>query len=170
MIAEVSSNDVFPMANISSPQPYPESAMASTRDTLLATASNYISNFDFDEDSFRAIRSPTCITHCITPSYRSSQTNEEILKLYPSLRTVFKATEVTVIDERHTIVEEATRKVVLNLRQTSETTVGPFENESLTILVMNEAGTLIDEVFIFLDSHRYTEFVGRLGTALEPSA
>ena len=136
--------------------------MAPHRSILLATASKYISTYNFGEDSFRAIRTPTCVTHCITLSYTSSQTNEKTLERYSNLCTIFKSTEVAVIDEQQTIVEESTRKVVPNLRQTSETTVGPFKNESITILVMNEADTLIDEIFIFLDSLRYTEFVTHL--------
>ncbi|KZM20813.1 hypothetical protein ST47_g8052 [Ascochyta rabiei] len=139
--------------------------MAPTRDTLLDTASKYISIETIDETSFRAIRTSTCITHCITPSFRSSHTNEEIIKRYPTLRTILKNIKFAVIDERHIIVDEATRKVVLNLRQTSETTVGPFENESVTILVMNRSGTLIDEIYIFLDSLRYIEFANRLDAA-----
>jgi hypothetical protein len=71
--------------------------------------------------------------------------------------------KLAVIDERLTIVEEAARKVVLNLRLTLETTVGPVENESITILAMNESGDLIEEIYIFLDSTRYTEFANRIG-------
>lgn len=99
------------------------------------------------------------------PSYRSSQNNEEILEQYPSLRTIFKTIEIAVIDQHQTIVDELTRKVVLNLRHTSETTAGTFENESITILVMNEAGTLVDDISIFLDSLRYTEFQNCLEAA-----
>jgi hypothetical protein len=142
------------------------STMSLTRSKLLETASRYISIEDMDEASFRAIRTPTCITHCITPSQRSSHTNDEILEFYPNLRKVLKSTKLAVINEHLTIVEEATRKVVLNLRHTSETTVGPFENESMTVLVVDENGGLIEEIYIFLDSKRYTEFANRLGTAL----
>jgi hypothetical protein len=140
--------------------------MPPTRSKLLETASRYISIEDMDEASFRAIRTPTCITHCITPSQRSSHTNDEILEFYPTLRKVMNSTKLAVINEHLTIVEEATRKVVLNIRHTAETTVGPFENESITILIMSESGDLVEDIYIFLDSTRYTEFANRLDTAL----
>jgi hypothetical protein len=140
--------------------------MPPTRSKLLETASRYISIEDMDEASLRAIRTPTCITHCITPSQRSSHTNDEIVEFYPTLRKVMNSTKLAVINEHLTIVEEATRKVVLNLRHTAETTVGPFKNESITILIMSESGDLVEEIYIFLDSTRYTEFANRLDTAL----
>jgi hypothetical protein len=140
--------------------------MSPTRSKLLETASRYISIEEMDEASFRAIRTPTCITHCITPSQRSSHTNDEILEFYPTLRRVLRSTKLSVINEHLTIVEEATRKVSLNLRHTSDTTVGPFENESITILIMSESGDLIEEIYIFLDSTRYKEFANRLGAVL----
>lgn len=130
--------------------------MASTRDILLATASTYISLYSFDETDFRAIRTPNCITRCITPSCRSSQTNEEILKEYPSFRAIFLSIKIAVIDPSQTIIDEKKRKVVLNLAHTSETTFGTVKNESITILTMNETGTLVDEISIFLDSLQYT--------------
>jgi hypothetical protein len=92
--------------------------------------------------------------------------NDGILKFYPNLRKVVRSTKLAIINEHLTIVEEATRKVVLNLRHTSDTTVGPFENESMAVLVMDESGDLIEEIFVFLDSTRYTEFANRLGTTL----
>lgn len=130
--------------------------MASTRDILLATASKYISLYSFDETDFRAIRTPNCITHCITPSCRSSQTNEDILKEYPRFRAIFLSTKIAVIDPSQTIIDELKRKVVLNLAHTSETTFGTVKNESITILTMDETGTLVDEISIFLDSLQYT--------------
>jgi hypothetical protein len=140
--------------------------MSPTRSKLLETASRYISIEEMNEASFRAIRTPTCITHCITPSQRSSHTNDEILEFYPTLRRVLRSTKLSIINEHLTIVEEATRKVSLNLRHTSDTTVGPFENESITILIMSESGDLIEEIYIFLDSTRYKEFANRLGAVL----
>jgi hypothetical protein len=140
--------------------------MSPTRFKLLETASRYISVVDIDEASFRAVRTPNCITHNITPTKRSSQTNDEILAFYPKLRKVLSSYKLAVVNEHLTIVEEATRKVVLNLRMTSESTVGPVENENVTILVMNESGDLVEEIFVFLDSALYTDFANRLETAL----
>ncbi|KAL2826224.1 hypothetical protein BDW59DRAFT_161062 [Aspergillus cavernicola] len=133
--------------------------MCPMRAVLLATASKYVSELNtFNSTSFSALHTPACVTHFITPTHRSSKSNEEFLELCRLSRSIFTTMLVVILDERRTIVDELTRKVMLHLKYVYWTTVDTHEAESITVLAMEDSCLLINAVFIFTDDLKHFIF------------
>ena len=82
-------------------------------------------------------------------------------------RGVFRSVNASIVDDNTTVVDEVSRQVVVKVKIRCETTVGPYENEAMFIMAMNEEGTLVDEIFQFLDTARFRQLQGRLEEAQE---
>lgn len=54
------------------------------------------------------------------------------------------------------IIDEQRRKVAMHLRSRTNSTFGPYTNEYMAVLSMNEDGTVITDILEFVDS-LYTE-------------
>ncbi|KAL3436172.1 hypothetical protein BDV09DRAFT_194298 [Aspergillus tetrazonus] len=138
----------------------------SIRERLLATVSQYIAAYnEFDPSATKTVRTPTCLTHGIAPTCKFIQSMEEHTRHMMLSRGVFRSVNVSIVDNSTTVVDEVSRRVVVKVKIRCETTVGPYENEAMFIMAMNEEETLVDEIFQFLDTARFRQFQGRLEEA-----
>jgi hypothetical protein len=136
------------------------------RERLLATVSRYISAYnEFDPSAMKTVRTVSCLTHGIAPTCKFTQSVEEHTKHMMLSRGVFRSVNASIVDDGTTVVDEVSRKVVVKVKIRCQTTVGPYENEAMFIMAMDEEGALVDEIFQFLDTACFRQFQGRLEEA-----
>lgn len=140
----------------------------SIRERLLSTVSQYIAAYnEFDPSAMKTVRTSTCLTHGITPTCKFTQSVEEHTRHMKLSRGVFQSVSASIIDDGTTVVDEVSKYVAVKVKIRCETTVGPYENEAMFIMAMDEEGVLVHEIFQFLDTARFRQFQGRLEEAGE---
>lgn len=133
--------------------------MSSIRKTLIQTANNYITSFNSGTpEGFIAHRTPDCVQKLLPSSLPPPwngppRTNEEYQAFVIGGSKLIRNIQLSLIDGEDLVVDEAARKVLLPLKSTGETDVGPYANEYMMLLKMTEDGKMIKEIFEFLDSH-----------------
>lgn len=140
--------------------------MAPTRAQLVETATAVIQSFEtWTVDNVLAKRSAKCETQILPeslgrPLLDAEGFRQHVLDIQPLIGGGFKVTFV-----KDPIVDEAARKVVLFVKCSTETAVGPYNNEYIFVIHLNEDGTLADRVEEHLDSVLLRELEGRLSAA-----
>lgn len=115
----------------------------------------------------KTVRTPTCLSHGIAPTCKFTQSVEEHTRHMMLSRGVFRSVNASIVDDDTTVVDEVSRHVVVKVKIRCETTVGPYENEAIFIMAMDEEGALVDGIFQFLDTARFQRFQLRLDEAQE---
>ena len=85
--------------------------------------------------------------------------NEAYEAYFSAILPYFRDFKVTVND---IFEDEKENKVVVWARSTADTDLGPYANEYMLALYMNEAGDKIDRFLEFVDSNNSVQFIPRL--------
>ncbi len=152
------------------------SKMSALRNTLIRTANGYIDGLNSGTpEGLIAFRSLSC-THQMLPSSLpplwtgQPKTNEEfqafMIEGAKSLRNI----RIFLVEGEDMIIDEVLRKVVLHLKSTGETDVGPYANEYMIVLTTTEDGQLISQVTEFMDSGYTLNLVSKLMSQAAASA
>ncbi|KAL2826219.1 hypothetical protein BDW59DRAFT_145308 [Aspergillus cavernicola] len=140
--------------------------MPPTRAQLLATTSKFFEAFSsWDFATIISMRTATCSGISLPPSKRMFTSPANMKEAWEDSTKVFKSMKLCIIDESDTVVDEAARKVAVRIRGNSETVAGPFENEWIFILTMNEDGTLVDKIQHFCDTAVLSQLEKRVESA-----
>lgn len=143
--------------------------MAPTRAQLLETAIALVEAFEtWTVDAILAKRSAKSTQHFLPGSLGRRELDVEgfrqhIEHIMPLIPDGFKVNAYY----KEPIVDEAARKVVVFAKCSANTTVGPYENEYIFVITLNEDGTLADKVEEFLDSQLVRELESRLAAFKE---
>ncbi|KEF56062.1 uncharacterized protein A1O9_07643 [Exophiala aquamarina CBS 119918] len=138
--------------------------MAPTRAQLLETAIALVEAFEtWTIDALLAKRSTKSTQHFLPESLgRSAQDidgfRRHIEFLMPLVPDGFKVNA----RYKEPMVDEAARKVAVFAKCSANTVAGPYHNEYIFIIHLNEDGTLADKVEEFLDSSLVRELESRL--------
>lgn len=143
--------------------------MAPTRAQLLETAIALVEGFEtWTVDAVLAKRSAKSTQQILPESLgRPVQDIEgfrrHIEYLMPLVPEGFKVNA----HYKEPIVDEAARKVVVFAKCSANTVVGPYDNEYVFVIHLNDDGTLADKVEEFLDSQLVRELESRLAAVKE---
>ncbi|GAP87590.2 putative SLAM family member 5 [Rosellinia necatrix] len=133
----------------------------STKSQLVQTALALIESYNkWDIEAIMAIRTPDCIQQILPKTLGRPEMDNATYKLwFGAMIPYFRNFNVTVDD----IIEDvAANKVTLWAHSTSDSAVGPYANEYILILHMNEAGDKITKFFEFVDSSQSATFFPKL--------
>ncbi|KAI3324031.1 hypothetical protein HD806DRAFT_496263 [Xylariaceae sp. AK1471] len=137
--------------------------MAPARQTLLDTANLWARCYDeWTVESALRLRTPNC-THQIHPASlkRPCMTNADLAAFFASVQKLYQNYKITVRDAE-TLVDVDNRSVVLHADGTADTILGPFRNEYIFIVKMDETGSRIQHVDEFVDSAAVVDLVPRI--------
>ncbi|KAI0515385.1 hypothetical protein F5B22DRAFT_607159 [Xylaria bambusicola] len=127
------------------------------RQTALAVIDTYNK---WDLEAMVAIRTEDCVHQVLPQSLgRQPLNNAEYKAYFATWIPLFKDFTVTVND---LVEDEKENKVVMWAKSTAMTEVGPYANEYVLILHMNEAGDKITKFLEFVDSQFSVTFFTKL--------
>ena len=138
--------------------------MAPTRAQLLSIASKVIASIhSFTIEDLLSYRSPTCISQILPTTLKQSpQSNDQfaafLSQLVPLVLTPFEV----VYDEEDTVVDLEKRKVVIYVKESTNTQVGVYRNEIVITVWVDEAGESVEKWEEFMDSNAFSDFFKRL--------
>ncbi|KAF2965227.1 hypothetical protein GQX73_g8350 [Xylaria multiplex] len=134
-----------------------ETAPSQLRQTALAVIDSY------NKWSIEAImghRAEDCVTQILPKSLgRPAMDNATYETWFKSMMPYFKDFTVTIDD---VIEDPAQNKVAIWARSTASTDIGPYSNEYIVILYMNEAGDKVTKFLEFVDSSNSVVFFPKL--------
>jgi ketosteroid isomerase-like protein len=138
--------------------------MTLSRSVLLNTANSFLSAYNkWTVPSVLSIRSNSCVHRTLPASGgHPHRNNAEFGAFLEDVIPVFRNFHLSVVDDKHTIIDVETRQVMLHLRGRAETDAGPYENEYIFMLTISEDGEKVDEIVEFLDSEYTSQFVKKL--------
>ncbi|KAL9616942.1 MAG: hypothetical protein Q9160_008212 [Pyrenula sp. 1 TL-2023] len=137
--------------------------MAPDRQTLLQTATAFSTSYDeWTVESALRIRTPDC-THQIHPASlkRPCMTNNDLSAFLASVNKLYQNYRIHV-REYETLVDDEKRSVVLHATGTADTILGPFHNEYIFVLKMDETGQKVRHIDEFVDSAAVVAIVPRI--------
>ncbi|KAI1187485.1 hypothetical protein F5B17DRAFT_399699 [Nemania serpens] len=140
-----------------------DAAMAPDRQTLLGTANAFARSYDeWTVESALRIRTSDC-THQVHPAslQRPCMTNDGLAASFESIKKLYQGYKITVREDE-TLVDVENRSVVLHADGTADTILGPFRNEYIFILKMDESGSKVRRVEEFVDSAAVVDLVPRI--------
>lgn len=128
--------------------------MGPSRETLLATTNTFIRVMGGGTvDDVMSIRSPGCIQKTLPSTLKApAMNNAQFSAFYASMSRDFSDFKVWLAPETEPIIDEASRRVVIQLKSQANGTNGVYSNEYIFVLLMSEDGTLLDELVEFIDS------------------
>ncbi|OCK73188.1 hypothetical protein K432DRAFT_313471 [Lepidopterella palustris CBS 459.81] len=139
--------------------------MSPTREQLLKTAKAYLDAHEKrDINALRAVYSLACKHHNFPEPVKPifpDVSFEGYLVGVADLFKIWHSFECRQFAEP--VVDSEARKVVLFIEGKGEADVGTYVNEYVVVLMMNEAGTLIEERLQFFDSQGLLTWVARMG-------
>ncbi|TVY57424.1 Core atranone cluster (CAC) protein, partial [Lachnellula suecica] len=132
------------------------------RKTALAAVESYS---DWNITSVMSYRSAKC-SHEVLPKSlgRPPLNNEEYARHFASMLPWFRNFKVTIND---TFVDEKANKVVFWAQSTAETDIGPYTNEYMLVLYLNEEGDKVDRFLEFVDVGVSMGFLPKLNKYIE---
>lgn len=139
------------------------SRMAPSRAQLIETATALVRAFETCEvEDVLAKRSAKSTQHLLPeslgrPALDLDGFRQHIQRIKQLIPNGFRVTF-----NKEPIVDEAARKVVVFAKTSAETISGPYHNEYVFIIHLNEEGTLADKVEEYLDSWLVKELESRL--------
>ncbi|KAI1365922.1 hypothetical protein F5Y08DRAFT_338139 [Xylaria arbuscula] len=142
-----------------------EAAPSRRRQTALAVIDSY-NKWDFEAIS--ALRSEDCVQLILPQSLgRPPMNNAEYKAYFSPLMPLFQEFTVTIND---LVEDEKENKVVMWAKSTATTAIGPYANEYVIILHMNESGDKIAKFIEFVDSQFSATFFAKLREHLAQQA
>lgn len=138
--------------------------MSPLREQLLKTVDGYIAAFNTNTpEGTIALRSPDC-KHRVLPTAAGHpvRSNEEYKDFISPGFQFMKPFILKLADGVPPIIDEEQRKATLYLTTATETPVGPYNNEYVFTLRMNDSGTEIVEVVEFIDTAHTGEFMKKI--------
>jgi len=141
--------------------------MAPTRAQLLETAIALVRSFEtWTIDAVLAQRSPKSTQQVLPKSLGRPVQDLEGFRRYLE-HLILLVPDGFKVDAHYKepIVDEATRKVAVFAWCSANTVVGPYENEYIFVIQLNEDGTLADKVEEYLDSQLLRDVESRLASA-----
>ncbi|KIX04250.1 uncharacterized protein Z518_07804 [Rhinocladiella mackenziei CBS 650.93] len=138
--------------------------MAPTRSQLLQVATAVVDGFSkWTIEDVMAPRSQNCIHHMLPASLEKPPfSNDELSVWLEQIMAVVPNGFNMMYDKDACVVDKVTRKVVLYAKATAETKAGPFHNEYVFTITVNEEGTLADRVEEWMDSKLSLDILARL--------
>ncbi|PTB63399.1 hypothetical protein BBK36DRAFT_1143884 [Trichoderma citrinoviride] len=137
--------------------------MPPSRSQLIATANAFVAAYNkWTVPDVLSIRSPTCKHHLLPGTKLPSRNNQEFAEFLERIIPIIRNFRLHVVDTTPPVVDVEARKVMMHLKSSAETDVGPYENEYFFVLTVSEDGEKIDEVVEFLDTAYTAEFMERL--------
>ncbi|KAJ8126900.1 hypothetical protein O1611_g6740 [Lasiodiplodia mahajangana] len=135
------------------------------RQTALALVEAYNSH---DMDKIMGLRTEDCVQQILPRSLgRSQMDNASYAAWLGPLLPHLRGFTVTIDD----VTEDAqANKVVLLGHSTASSDIGPYANEYVIVLYMNEAGDKVTKFFEFVDSNNSVTFFPKLREHLEQKA
>ncbi|KAI0911431.1 hypothetical protein F4823DRAFT_636351 [Ustulina deusta] len=137
--------------------------MAPDRQTLLETAMAFSKSYDeWTVESTLRIRTPDC-THQLYPAslQRPCMTNDDLAAFFNSIKRLYQNYRIQVREEE-TLIDVEKRSVIMHANGVADTILGPFRNEYIFTLKMDETGTKIRRVEEFVDSAVVLDMVPRI--------
>ncbi|KAI0534836.1 hypothetical protein GGR58DRAFT_504932 [Xylaria digitata] len=134
-----------------------ETAPSQLRQTALAVIDSYNK---WSIEAIMGLRAEDCVTQILPRSLgRPAMDNATYETWFKSMMPYFKDFTVTIDD---VIEDPAGNKVAIRARSTASTEIGPYNNEYVVILHMNEAGDKITKFLEFVDSSNSVTFFPKL--------
>ena len=131
----------------------------------MQTAERLVAAFRaMDNDTIISLRAADCMRHIYPTSQGySPQTNEQFGNLLKQLAGIFRNFSLEVLDVTEDLPQQ---KVMLWLRASGDTDVGPYVNEYVWRLVFDGSGEKIVEWWEFTDAGMKS-FFGKLREAMQ---
>ena len=129
--------------------------------TALETAQSVIAGYEaWNIDAILSYRAPNCL-HYILPASLGIKPmkNEEYAAYFEPQMAAFRDFKLAVHDTVH---DAAAQKVSMWVTSTATTDVGPYTNEYMLVLNMNEEGTKVERLLEYVDSAHSIQFMGKL--------
>ncbi|KAK5054609.1 hypothetical protein LTR84_001500 [Exophiala bonariae] len=137
--------------------------MAPTRAQLIETATTLVKAFEtLEVEDVLAKRSAKSIQQLLPESLGRGPRDRESFGQYIGGIKQLIPNGFRVTFNKEPIVDEAARKVVIFAKTAADTIAGPYHNEYVFIIHMNEEGTLADRVEEFLDSWLVKELESKM--------
>jgi hypothetical protein len=134
----------------------------SLRDQMLQTASAYkTAHNEKDPDIIFALCDPKCM-HRIGPmSIKNPERNNDEYVAFNA--AVFKRMHTYHAETIDTVVDEASRKVVMYLHAQGTADAGEYENQYIITLTMTEDGKKVADQYDFMDSQTMLSWIAKVG-------
>ncbi|KAK5627305.1 hypothetical protein RRF57_003020 [Xylaria bambusicola] len=134
-----------------------QTAQSRRRQTALAVIDTYNK---WDLEAMLAIRTEDCVHQVIPQSLgRQPLNNAEYRTYFATWIPLFKDFTVTIND---LVEDEKENKVAMWAQSKAMTDIGPYTNEYVVILHMNEAGDKVTKFVEFVDSQFSVTFFAKL--------
>ncbi|KAJ9604944.1 hypothetical protein H2200_010333 [Cladophialophora chaetospira] len=142
--------------------------MPPTRAELLHTAKNLFVTYNkWNVEDIMAIRTSDC-THRVLPSSlgQAPLDNDAFRRFVENLMLGIPKGFNFTIDEKTPLVDESARKVVVFAKSKAETVAGPYANEYIFVVTVDESGNKIAGVEEFVDATIVKDFLPKFEEAM----